>query len=148
MFLYQFVHSSESILGVRKIFTAFTVQVYTHFLSKTGYDQWIFFKEKLKVISSQKHVGFSAERYIFCSCLFLFLFLFHEVFCYLNMCIFLWGIFAMHIQGILLPKHKYIDILWGIFLLHTCISKVFSYLNTHTYILWGMTTFRACACFI
>ena len=35
---------------------------------------------------------------------------FYEVFCYLNMCIFLRGIFAiyMHIQGILLPKHTYI----------------------------------------
>ena len=33
-----------------------------------------------------------------------------KVSCYLNMCIFLWGIFAiyMHIQGILLPKHTYI----------------------------------------
>jgi len=97
---------------------------------------------------------------------------FFEVFCYLNTCIFLWGIFAiyMHIQGILLPKHTYIY--FEVFLLYTCISKVFSlpkhtyiyfvryfcyihaylryfhYLNTHTYILWGMTTLRACAYFI
>ena len=45
----------------------------------------------------------------FFSLSFLLLF-FHEVFCYLNMCIFLRGIFAiyMHIQGILLPKHTYV----------------------------------------
>ena len=34
MLLYQFMHSSESILGVRKIFTAFTLQVYSHFFQK------------------------------------------------------------------------------------------------------------------
>ena len=34
MFFYQFVHSSESILGTRENFTAFTLQVYTHFFSK------------------------------------------------------------------------------------------------------------------
>ena len=58
---------------------------------------------------------------------------FFEVFCYLNTCIFLWGIFAiyMHIQGILLPKHTYIY--FEVFLLYTCISKVFS-LPKHTYI--------------
>ena len=34
MIFYQFVHLSESILGLRKIFTAFTLQVYTHFFQK------------------------------------------------------------------------------------------------------------------
>ena len=58
-----------------KIFTAFTLQVYyTHFLSKTSYDQWIFSKEKLEVISFQQHVGFSARQLIFLFSLF-FLFL-------------------------------------------------------------------------
>ena len=36
----------------------------------------------------------------------------------------------------------------GDFVWHTCISKVSFYLNIHIYILWGMTTFRACARFI
>ena len=37
MFFYQIRHSSESILGIRKIFTAFTIHVCTHILfSKTG----------------------------------------------------------------------------------------------------------------
>jgi len=86
MFFYQFMHSSESILGVRENFHSIHPSgVYT-FFSKTGYDQWIFFKEKLEVYSFQKHVGFSVERYMFCSCLFLFFFS--------------WGI--------LLPKHMYI----------------------------------------
>jgi len=128
MFFYQFVHSFESILGTRENFTAFTLQVYTHFFSKTSYDQRIFFfKEELDVISFQKHVGFSARQLIFLfslfflffylfisfSCLFLFFFpfFFHEVFCYLNMCIFLLGIFAIYMH------------------------KVSCYLNIHIYIL-------------
>ena len=40
---------------------------------------------------------------------------FHEVFCYLNICIFLWGI-----------------------MLYTCVSKVSCYLNIHIYILWSI----------
>ena len=58
----------------------------------------------------------------------------HEVFCYLNMCIFLWGIFAIyiHIQGILLPKHTYIYVLWGIFAIYMHIQGIL--LPKHTYI--------------
>ena len=96
------------------------------FFQKLAMISEFFFKEKLEVISFQKHVGFSARQLIFLFSpfflslsfvyfFFLFVFFsssffFHEVFCYLNMCIFLWGIFAiyMHIQGILLPKHTYI----------------------------------------
>ena len=48
-----------------KIFTTFTLQVYTHFFKKLVMISESFFKEKLEVISLQKHVGFSAERYIF-----------------------------------------------------------------------------------
>ena len=51
MFFYQ----SESILGIRKIFTAFTLQVYTHY-----FKNWLrsvkSFKEKLEIISFHKHV--------------------------------------------------------------------------------------------
>ena len=65
MFFYQFVHSSESISSVRENFTAFTLRVYTHISSKNSYDQRIFFKEKLDVISFQKHVGFSTRQLIF-----------------------------------------------------------------------------------
>ena len=42
----------------------------THIFSKTSYDQRIFFKEKLEVISFQKHVGFSARQLIFLFSLF------------------------------------------------------------------------------
>ena len=85
-----------------------------------------FSKKSCKLFSFQKHVGFLAERYIFvlvCFCFcFCFLFFFHEVFCYLNICIFLWGIFAiyMHIQGILQPKHTYI-----------CSVKYFCYIHAY-----------------
>ena len=104
MFFYPFVHSSKSISGVRENFTAFTLQVYTHFFfQKLAMISEFFFKEKLEVISFQKHVGFSARQLIFLFSLFffffflfvyffflfVFLFFFHEVFCYLNMCIFL-----------------------------------------------------------
>ena len=57
MFFYQFVHSSESISGVRGNFTAFTLQVYTHF-----FKNWLrsvkSFKEKMEIISFHKHVVF------------------------------------------------------------------------------------------
>jgi len=76
MFFYQFMHSSESSLGVRENFHSIHPSgVYTFFQKKPfvliGKS---FFKEKLEVISFQKRAGFSAERYIFRSCLFLFLF--------------------------------------------------------------------------
>ena len=131
----------------------------THIFSKTSYDQWFFSKKSWKSSLFKSMSVFQLDNlfffflsfsfvYFFFSFVFCFFlpFFFHEVFFYLNMCIFFWGIFAiyMHILGILLPKHIYI--LWGIFLLHTCISKVSCYLNI--YVLWGMTTFRACACFI
>ena len=62
MFFYQFMHSSESILGVRENFSAFTLQVYTHFFSFQKLVMIIgFFKEKLEVISFQKHVGFFSQ---------------------------------------------------------------------------------------
>jgi len=75
MFFYQFMHSSESILGIRENFhNIHPSGVYTFFSPKTGVMiSESFFKEKLEVISFQKRTGFSAERYIFCSCLFLFL---------------------------------------------------------------------------
>ena len=47
MFFYQFMHSSESILGVRKNFhSIYPSNVYTHFFSKTSYDQRIFSSNK------------------------------------------------------------------------------------------------------
>jgi len=73
MFFYKFMHLSESILGIRENFhNIHPSGSYTFFFKNWCYDQWIFFKEKQEVISFQKHAGFSAERYIFCSCLFLF----------------------------------------------------------------------------
>jgi len=76
MFFYQIMHSSESILGVRENFHSIHPSgVYTFFKNLVLISE-IIFKEKLEVISFQKHVGFSAERYIFCSCLFLFFFCF------------------------------------------------------------------------
>ncbi|KAH1239039.1 hypothetical protein GmHk_08G023567 [Glycine max] len=56
MFFYPFVHSFESILGVRGNFTAFTLRVYTHFLQKPAMIGE-FPKEELEVISFQKHVA-------------------------------------------------------------------------------------------
>ena len=47
-----------------KIHSVHPSGVHTHF-SKTSYDQWIFLKEKLEVISFQKHVGFPARQLIF-----------------------------------------------------------------------------------
>ena len=133
MFFYQFMHSSESILGVRKFFTAFTLQVYhTYFLSKTGYDQWNFQRKAGSYLFSKACWLLTWKIYFLF--LFVFVVLLFEVFCYLNMCIFLWGIFAiyMRIQGILLSKHTCTYFVKN-FLLHTCISKVFS-LPKHTYI--------------
>ena len=81
MLLYQFMHSSESILGFWENFHSIhPSSAYTFFFKNWCYDQWIFFKEKLKVISFQKRVGCSAKRYIFCSCLFLFFSLFWPFF--------------------------------------------------------------------
>ena len=97
------------------------------FSKKIGYDQWIFSKKSWKSSLFKSMLVFQLDNlfvfffslffyhyhlFISFSWLFFSLFSFHEVFCYLNMCIFLWGIFAiyMHIQGILLPKHTYIYI--------------------------------------
>ena len=64
MFFYQFVHSSESILGVRENFhNIHPLGVYT-FFQKLAMISEFFFKEKLEVISFQKHVGFSAKQLI------------------------------------------------------------------------------------
>jgi len=80
MLFYQFMHSSESILGVRENFHSIHPSgAYTFFFKNWCYDQWIFFKEKLEVISFQKRAGLSAKRYIFCSCLFLVLAIFKRL---------------------------------------------------------------------
>ena len=65
-----------------EIFTAFTLQVYTHFFFKKLVMISEFFKEKLQVISFQKHVGFSARQLIFLFSLF-FLCLFLFLICFL-----------------------------------------------------------------
>ena len=59
------MHSFESMLGVRENFHSIHPSGVHTFFSKTSYDQWFFFKEKLEVISFQKHVGFSARQLIF-----------------------------------------------------------------------------------
>ena len=48
-----------------------------------------FFKEKLKVISFQKHAGFLADNLLLFFFFFFLFFFFHEIFFYLNICIFL-----------------------------------------------------------
>jgi len=67
MFFYQFMHSSESISGVRENFhNIHPSGVYTFFsFQKLVMISESFFKEKLEVISLQKHVGFSARQFIF-----------------------------------------------------------------------------------
>jgi len=66
MFFYQFMQSSESILGVRENFHSIHPSGVLHTFS---FKNWLlsvnFFKEKLEVISFQKHVGFSAIQLIF-----------------------------------------------------------------------------------
>ena len=167
MFFYQFVHSSESILGVRENFHSIHPSgVYTFFQKLVMISE--FFQRKVgSHLFSKACWFFSLTTYFFFFLLlfflslsfvyffflfvfFLFFLFFHEVFCYLNMCIFLWGIFAiyMHIQGILLPKHTYIYFVKCFFVYIHAYLRYFHYLNIHIYILWGMTTFRACACFI
>jgi len=75
MFFYQFMHSSESILGARENFHSIHPSgVYTFFFQKLVMISESFFKEKLEVISLQKHVGFSTRQLIF---LFLFFFFFY-----------------------------------------------------------------------
>ena len=73
MLLYQFIHLSESILGVRENFhNIHPSGAYTSFFKNWSWSE-NFFKEKLEVNSFQKHVGFSAKRYIFvlvCFCYF------------------------------------------------------------------------------
>ena len=57
MFFYQCVHSSESILGVRGNFTAFTLRVYTHFFQKLAMIGEFSFQSKVGNHLFQKHVG-------------------------------------------------------------------------------------------
>ena len=101
-------------LGVRENFSIHPSGVYTFFFQKLVMISEFFFKEKLEVISFQKHVGFLARQLIIII-FFFFSFSFLEVFCYLNICIFLGGIF-----------------------LYTCVSKVSCYLNIHIYVLWDI----------
>ena len=86
MFFNQFVHSSESISGVRENFHSIHPSgVYTFFQKLVMISEF-FFKEKLEIVSFQKHVGFSARQLIFLfSLFFLFiicLFLFLVCFCF------------------------------------------------------------------
>ena len=64
-----------------KIFTAFTLQVYhTHFLSKTGYDQWIFQRKAGNYLFSKACWLFSWKIYfLFLFVFFLFFFFFSYV---------------------------------------------------------------------
>ena len=136
MFFYQFMHSSKSISGVRENFHSIHPSgAYTFFFNNWCFDRWIFFSKKSwKLFLFDSMLAFQLKDIFF---VLVCLFFFHEVFCYLSMCIFLWDIFAiyMHIQGILLPKYTYIYIyiFCEVFLLHTCIFKVSFYLNTHTH---------------
>ena len=81
MLLYQFMHSFESLLGVWENFHSIHPSGVLHTFS---FRNWLwsvnfFSKEKLEVISSQKHVGFSAERYILCSWEFVFVVFFFKL---------------------------------------------------------------------
>ena len=74
-----------------KIFTAFTLQVHTHFFSsKTGVMiSKSFSKKSWKLFIFKSVLAFKPKDIFFV--LVCFWFFFHEVFCYLNMSIFLWG---------------------------------------------------------
>jgi len=75
MFFYQFMHSSESILGVRENFHSIHPSgVYTFFFKNWLWSVKFFFKEKLEVISFQKHIGFLARPLIIIFFLFFFFF--------------------------------------------------------------------------
>jgi len=62
------MHSSESILGVRENFTACTLEVHTHFFSKTGYDQRIFSKKSWKLFLFKNVLAFQPKD-IFSLCI-------------------------------------------------------------------------------
>ena len=106
-----------------KIFTVFTLQVYTHFFKKNPlfWSMNIFSKKSWKLFLFKSVLASQPKDIFFVLVCFCFFFFF-EVFCYLNMCIFLWGIFAiyMHIQGILIPKHTYI-----------CFVRYFCYIHAY-----------------
>ena len=70
IFFYQFVHLSESILGLREKFSQHSPFRCIHLFSQKLVMISKFFKEKLEVISFQKHVGFSARQLIFLFSLF------------------------------------------------------------------------------
>jgi len=118
MLLYQFMHSSESILGVRENFHSIHPSgVYTFFSTKPfvliGES---FSKKSWKLFLSKSVPAFQPKD------------IFFVLVCFF--CFFL---------GILLPKHTYIHthiyiyIYCEVSLLYTCISKVFS-LPKHIYI--------------
>jgi len=67
MFFYQFMHSFESILGVRKNFhSIYPSNVYTHFFSKTSYDQQIFLHIKVgNYLFSQACCFLARQLFIF-----------------------------------------------------------------------------------
>jgi len=61
MFFYQFMHSSESILGIRENFNSTHPSgVYTFFQKLVMISE--FFKEKMEVISFHKHVVFLLDN--------------------------------------------------------------------------------------
>jgi len=112
------------------------------------FDWWLFPKKSWSLFLFESVLAFLVNQFFF-----------HEAFCYLNICIFLWGILLPYIFKVfllpcifkvfLLPKH--IHILCEASLLPTYIhtySKHFCYLNIYIYIyfLWGITTFLVCAC--
>ena len=140
MFFYQFVHSSESILGVRENFHSIHPSgVYTHF-----FKNWLrsvnFSKKSCKLSLSKACWCFSQTTfYYYYYYYFLFLFLlalfFHEVFCYLNIRIFGEVFCYIHACPRYLATQTYIYMFCEIFLLYTCISKVSCYLNIHIYVL-------------
>ena len=89
MFFYQFMHSSESILGVRENFHSIHPSgVYTFFQKLVMISE--FFQRKVgSHLFSKACWLFSRKIYFLFLFVFFFFLFFHEVFCYLNMCIFL-----------------------------------------------------------
>ena len=103
MFIYQFVHSSESILGVREnfhsihpsgVYTFFQklVMISKIFQRKVGnylFSQACCFLARQPLLFFIFYYLFIFSPFLFFSCLLSLLFFFHEVFCYLNIRIFL-----------------------------------------------------------
>ena len=112
---------------------AFTLQVVDTFFSQKPlcFDWWLFPKKRWSLFLFESVLAFLVNQFYF-----LFLFFFHEAFCYLNICIFLWVILLPYIFKVfLLPKLIHLLCEESLLLKHIhTYSKHFCYLNIYIYI--------------